>query len=190
MPENSIDIIFTDPPYIKEQYEEAYSILGKCGAHVLKEGGFLFTYAGQYHLQHTMEILSANLTYFWLCCQLNTGAKSIVHSRNIMAGFKPILIYCKPPLTKPYKAILDIVSGRQMKRYHQWEQSINETLHLLSRVGRPGEVVLDPFMGSGTNILAAKLLGLNWIGIDIDPANCKIANGRLEQESFDYFDAK
>lgn len=40
-------------------------------------------------------------------------------------------------------------------------------------------VILDPFVGSGTTALAAKKLGLNYIGIDINPEYVKIALERL-----------
>jgi len=46
----SVDIIFTDPPYIAAMYEEAYGILAEHGARVLRPGGWLITYAPQYHL--------------------------------------------------------------------------------------------------------------------------------------------
>lgn len=43
-----------------------------------------------------------------------------------------------------------------------------------------GELVLDPFCGSGTTPKMAKLLGRNFIGIDISEEYCKIAEKRLE----------
>lgn len=48
-----------------------------------------------------------------------------------------------------------------------------------------GDVVLDPFMGSGTTCLAAKLLGRHYVGFDIDPSYCHLAEGRLGQMVLD-----
>jgi site-specific DNA-methyltransferase (adenine-specific) len=44
-----------------------------------------------------------------------------------------------------------------------------------------GDIVLDPFNGSGTTTKMAKLLGRNFIGIEISQKYCDIANQRLRQ---------
>lgn len=51
---------------------------------------------------------------------------------------------------------------------------------LVSLVTIEGQVILDPFMGSGTTCLAAKRLNRHYIGIDIDPQSVRTANERLD----------
>ena len=53
--------------------------------------------------------------------------------------------------------------------------------HILSW-SNPGNVVLDPFMGSGTTGKMATLNGREFIGIDISPEYCELARKRIEGE--------
>lgn len=49
----------------------------------------------------------------------------------------------------------------------------------------PGDLILDPFMGSGTTAKAAKALNRNFIGIEINPDYCAIAEQRIAQDVLD-----
>jgi len=51
-------------------------------------------------------------------------------------------------------------------------------IQLLLRID--AKIILDPFCGSGTTCVAAKMLGRRYIGIDISPEYCEIARKRLE----------
>lgn len=51
------------------------------------------------------------------------------------------------------------------------------------------DTVLDPFMGSGTTLRAAKDLGLKSIGIEIEKKYCDIAIERLRQQAFNFAEA-
>ena len=46
----------------------------------------------------------------------------------------------------------------------------------------PGDIVLDPFSGSGTTAKAAKELERQYIGFEINPAYCNIGEARTAQE--------
>ncbi len=45
-----------------------------------------------------------------------------------------------------------------------------------------GEIILDPFCGSGTTCVAAEKLGRKWIGIELDPNYARIAQERVDAE--------
>ena len=47
---------------------------------------------------------------------------------------------------------------------------------------KEGDIVLDAFVGSGTTAVACKQLGRKFIGFEISPEYCKIAEKRLAQE--------
>ncbi len=49
----------------------------------------------------------------------------------------------------------------------------------------PGDVVLDPFLGSGTTSVVAKKLGRSYVGIEIDETYCCLAEKRLERTEVD-----
>jgi DNA modification methylase len=58
---------------------------------------------------------------------------------------------------------------------------------------REGDLVYDPFMGSGTTAKASLLLGRNWVGSEIEPNYCSICEERLksiekDSEQYNYID--
>ncbi len=62
-------------------------------------------------------------------------------------------------------------------------------LNLLERIIRAssneGDVVLDPFCGCGTTLIAAERLKRSWIGIDIEPMALKVLHSRFNRADFD-----
>lgn len=64
---------------------------------------------------------------------------------------------------------------------HIAQKPLNLMKLLVELVTKEGQIILDPFMGSGTTCLAAKHLNRHYIGIDIDPNSVLIAKERLDE---------
>lgn len=71
----------------------------------------------------------------------------------------------------------------QEERFHPTQKPLDLMLWCLSLVPE-AKTVIDPYMGSGTTLAAAKLKGLMAVGIDREERYCEIAANRLAQEVF------
>lgn len=65
-------------------------------------------------------------------------------------------------------------------RVHPTQKPIKLMLDLLRDFCDPGETIADPFCGAGTTLLAAKLLGMNSVGGDVDPKFARYAQRRVD----------
>ena len=90
----------------------------------------------------------------------------------------------------PGVAIQDVWSDIQRLDAHSGERVGYETqkpVQLLERIlkasSRPGDLIIDPFCGSGTTLVAAERLNRSWIGIDSSVLACSLALGRARAEA-------
>lgn len=180
--EESVDLILTDPPYPKE-YLHCWKELAQFAAHALKEGGSLVTLSGQVWFNEVIKILDAEptLKYWWTHCLYHAGAgvsdnrgRNICHNR-----WKPILWYIKTKRTKHSQYKDYYISEHRDKRYHNWGQSEKPSIQLANAYTEPGQLIVDPFLGGGTNAIAAINAKCDFIGADIDATNIDIVNDRI-----------
>ena len=108
------------------------------------------------------------------------------HGRNRW-GFQNlslcVLYGSAPDLNKGAKPTVLRSTESAEKNGHPCPKPIGWLKWAVSLSSRNGETILDPFMGSGTTLVAAKDLGRKAIGIEIEEKYCEIAARRLAQET-------
>ena len=103
-------------------------------------------------------------------------------SKNLL----PILFYGAPPnLIGAHRPTVfqTARSYGQSGIEHPCPKPVEWLKWLLAAYTLSGHIVLDPFMGSGATLRAAKDLGLKSIGVEIEEKYCEIAVKRLRQEA-------
>lgn len=175
-PLKDIDVIITDPPYPKE-YLSLYEDLAIYAAEALKPGGSAIVMAGQSYLPTVYEYMSKHLNYHWTLCYLTPLAHLRMFARKVYVGWKPCLWMVNGEYEGDWK--YDVTNSKyEEKEHHEWQQGIVGMTDLVEKFSDPGDLILDPFMGSGTTGLVAKILGnRSFIGIDVDES-C-IADARI-----------
>jgi len=173
--DDSVDLVLTDPPYAELS---CYSDLAILAASKLKQGGLCFAYSGVFHLPEVLERMSDHLDYWWTIALPFTGSHTAIHPRRIQSSWKPILAFSKGKPDTVWATDL-ITGGGRKKDLHNWEQPREEAEYLIEKFSRPGDLVVDPFAGSGTTLAAAKKLGRNYLGCEVDSGTARMARRRL-----------
>ncbi len=103
---------------------------------------------------------------------------------NLLLGAEIAFVYGEMPSRRPDRSIfggecVKTNHERISKIDHPCARSLQHMEWLVKHYSNEPELVVDAFCGSGTTCVAAKKLGRHYIGIDISPEYCKIAEERL-----------
>ena len=193
--DESVDLILTDPPYgiIKDMP------LGKGGG-VAKSINYLPCDWDNKHLskEQTKELFRISKN------QIIFGAN---HFSNLLPMSSGWMVWDKRKMGTPCDyadceliyTSFDVVSRifyhrwrgfirdseKNTQRVHPTQKPIALMKWLLKKFSNEGDVICDPFLGSGTTMLACRDLGRNCIGIEISPEYCEIARKRVFHRTLD-----
>ena len=74
------------------------------------------------------------------------------------------------------------MTKKKLNLTHPTVYPLEMIMRILKMSSNPGDTILDPFVGSGTSLVAAKILGRNGIGIELDKNFAKEIQMRLDNE--------
>ena len=180
LPDGSIDCIITDPPYPYE-FIEVWTKLSRFAKRVLKPNGYCIAYSGQMNLPEVIKRMNEHLNYYWTFSLIHTGSRQLINGRNLFCGWKPILVFQNgfKKLDKPFD---DFIMGTGMeKTHHKWQQAELELKHLIDNFTKEGDVIMEPFAGGATTIIAALKLNRNIIAAEIDETSYNVSKQRISE---------
>jgi DNA modification methylase len=189
-PANSVDFILTDPPYITNyQDTSGRTVINDDNAAWLKPA-----FAQAYRILKPDACMVS--FYGWPKTDLFFAAWKAAGFR--VAGH---IVFNKPYASKsafleyhheqaflllkgrpaiPEHPVPDVIDWKYTgNRLHPTQKPVSILKPLIAAFTRPGQIVLDPFAGSGSILAAAQILGRRFIGMDIDATHCATATRRL-----------
>lgn len=178
VPPDRLRLIVADPPY-PEKYLPVYESLAKLAAKALKPGGSLLVMIGHYYLYEILTMMRPHLNHHWTCCYDMPGAKAQVFQKKVHASWKPVLWFVKGKYEGDWRSD-KFTSNRPDKKYHEWGQSVSGMVDIIEKFSKPGDIILDPFLGGGSTGIAALKLKRRFVGIDSDKNAVLTSRARIE----------
>lgn len=178
LPDHSIDLVITDPPYPKK-YLYLYEGMAAELPRLLKKGGSLLAIVPHYAIPQVMSDIGKHLKYRWMLSMWQASGSHPRMAMGIEVMWKPIIWWVNGSYPQGRGFKKDGFENIQPKKTYEWEQSMSWAEYCLS-FAKEGETILDPFMGVGTVGVAARNKGLPFIGIELDQERFEICKERID----------
>jgi len=190
IPDKSIDLILTDPVWpnaLKSLAgaDDSYSLFAAAAKHFLRLSDRLVVHLGCTSDPRFLLPIPKELPFIRICW-LRYSFPSF--RGRILVGSDVAYAFGIPPKSWPGHHLLPgECSGNSSKnieikkKIHPAIRNLSHVKYLVDKFSLPGDLILDPFAGSGTTVLAAKDLKRRFIAIEIEQKYCSIAEERLAQ---------
>ena len=194
LPARSVNFILTDPPYIVRyrsrdgrtvMNDDNDSWLAPAFAEmyrVLARDSFCVSFYGWPHADrflHAFRSAGFNILGHFVFPKRYTSSTRYLRYQHECA-----YLLGKGFPSKPESTIGDVLdwtySGNKL---HPSQKPLSALLPLIETFSCKGDIVLDPFAGSGSSLVAAKLLGRRYLGIEMSAEYHAIASARLAEGS-------
>lgn len=201
--DNSVDLILTDPPYgisreinIKGKRMGSTAVLdfnfGQwdkfekkwIDVALKKTRGWFISFCAKKDIGIYWDLLEKNkfiaidVVVWHKPDPLPFNAKS-----RFVNAWEAIVLGKRPGATwnsKYQPNVLTYQAPKNGERIHPTQKPLKLIEKLIELTTETGDIVLDPFMGSGTTAVACKLLGRHYIGFDTNRDYCEIAEKRIK----------
>lgn len=188
LPQLAFDVVVTDPPYGINLNTDYSGLKGSTRIYKSVVGDNQI-FEPQFLLNTNKPCVLFGVDHF-MTRRLRNGTchvwdKRVNSASNMFADFELIYTSYKsgPSRILRYQWLCGMhPNTKKQETYHPTQKPIPVMRWIMEQKKFPEGVIIDPFMGSGSTLRAAKDLNRKSIGIEIDEQYCEIAARRLAQE--------
>jgi len=185
IPDESVDMVFTDPVYDRI---EDYAWLAETAARILKPDRACLVWCSnvkQYEVKPAMD----QYLHFVYPLNYTKIAKSFaLHRYKMFTWSTPCLWFHKGKHTHEWSidTVIDVMQGNSIvttlappSDTYKWHKNPEAYIAWLKAFTKPGDVVYDPFTGSGSLPIECKRMGRHFIASEINPVVAQQARDRV-----------
>lgn len=182
----SIDLILTDVLWTLEA-RDGWKQLAELACEWLKPNGIYASYIGTYVLDEFISQTKAGgLKFQWVFPVLfPPNGQSSQEIVGVTAMWRPVVAFSVKHTTHDFGGMLDTIqSGKPEKQWHKYQQPESSTRTLVEQLSKPGDLILDPCVGTGTTGIACLNAegGIRrFIGCDKDEEMYQSARKRVDE---------
>jgi DNA modification methylase len=185
IPDESVDLILTDPPYNKEKDYEVYK------DNLTEEEYWEFMEGSQEQIWIFKPLCEkVGFRFDHLLIWSSGECKVHLPHERWLRTYEPFLFLVKGEGRKlnnewgynnmdVFRVRSPHKNSKVDKKYHPTQKPLKVMENIVAKASERGMVVLDPFLGSGTTMVACRNLKRNCIGIEINPKYIEITKKRL-----------
>jgi DNA modification methylase len=186
----SVDFVLTDPPYLAHYCSRDGRRVANDGDaawlkpafaeifRVLCRDSFCVSFYGWH--QADKFIAAWREAGFRLAGHLTFTKRYPSTQRFLRYHHENAYLLAKGNPPQPVQRIPDVLEWEYSgNKLHPTQKPLCVLTPLIQCFSQPGDFVLDPFCGSGSTLLAAKLQGRRFIGIELDARYCEVASTRV-----------
>ncbi len=186
----SVDMIVTDPPYItRYRSRDGSTVANDDNARwlrpafnqmhrVLKDGGFYVSFYGWNKIDLFFEAWKE--AGFRVVGHIVFRKGYASSERFLRYEHEQAYLLAKGEPVLPARPVPDVLDFPYTgNRLHATQKPVEALMPLIEGFTRPGDLVLDPFCGSGSTLDAAQRLGRDWTGVELDNGHYRTAQRRL-----------
>ena len=155
---------------------------------VLKSSGTAIVFYDLWKFNHLAQVMKkAGFKQLRLILWEKTNPVPLNSKRNYLTNSREVAVLGvkggKPTFNSEYdNGVYKYPIPNNGKRYHPTQKPLALMIDLIEKHSRQGQLVIDPFCGSGTTAVAAVRAGRRFAGCDTDSNYIKTARQRVEDE--------